>query len=109
MCIAGAGGLADCGAWANRTARRSRLSAVGQLRLSGVIRSGGRSRPPQFRSVGRSNRRAFDPHGWTGAAIANHSAIPQATASLESDVDDWIHLPAVTLAAGSVAVDSARG
>jgi hypothetical protein len=62
--------------------------------------------PPDRRRkyVGRSNRRAFDPHGWTGDAVADHSAISPATASLESDVDDWIHMPAVTLVGRFVAV-----
>ena len=48
---------------------------------------------PSRRDFGRSHRRSFGPHGWTGSAIVNHSAISPATASLESDVDDWIHMP----------------
>jgi hypothetical protein len=75
-----------------------------------------RDRPPLktssalvVRSGGRSNRRAFDPHGLTGAAIANQPAISPATASLECDVDDWIHMPAVTLARRSVPVELASG
>jgi hypothetical protein len=46
--------------------------------------------------VGRADRSVFDPHGYEGVAIANHCAISPVTASLESDVDGWIHMPAVT-------------
>ena len=49
--------------------------------------------PPQFR-----------PARLDGAAIVNHSAIFSATASLEFDVDDWIHMPGVALAGRFVAV-----
>ena len=54
--------------------------------------------------IGRSDRRAFDPHVWTGAAIANHSVISPVTALLESDVDDWTYMPAVTFIGRFVAV-----
>jgi hypothetical protein len=51
-----------------------------------------KAKPPRFsrtfRSGGRSNRRSFDPHRWTGEAIANHSAISPATALVESGVVD---------------------
>jgi hypothetical protein len=74
-----------------------------------VHSSDGRLGPPnrRWKNFGRSDRRAFDPHGWMGAAIANHSVISPATASLESDVDDWIHMPAVTLVGRFVAVHRA--
>ena len=56
------------------------------------------------RAIRRSDRRSFGPHGWTEAALADHRAISPGTASLESHVDDWTHVPAVALPGRFVAV-----
>ena len=57
-----------------------------------------------FSDIRRSHRRSFGPHGWTEAAFADHRAISPGTASLESHVDDWTHLPAAALPGRFVAV-----
>ena len=69
-----------------------------------ILRAFARKYPPIETAAVDQTDALSTPHGWTGAAIANHSAISPATASLESDVDDWIHMPGVALAGRFVAV-----
>jgi hypothetical protein len=83
-----------------------RIKAAHEFLGRGLLLSQSESvqNPPSETAAVDQTAALFDPHGWTGAAIANHSVISPATASLESDVDDWIHMPAVTLKGRFVAV-----